>query len=286
MTYFSRPRFLALCSLGFVMFAALSFYSVQGAEPKEITNSLGMKLTLIPAGSFQMGSPNSEEDRDDDEGPRHRVQLKQSFYLGVYEVTQSEYEQLIGSNPSYYSSEGGGSEQVRGKDTSRFPVESVSWEDAIEFCKKLSAKEGHTYRLPTEAEWEYACRAGTTTPFHFGSRLNGDKANVKGTSPYGTEENGPYLKRPTTVVSYSPNAFGLYDMHGNVWEWCQDWYETYYYRKSPSTDPTGPSSGSSRVLRGGSWLDGAHFVRSAGRIRNSPDYRYHHVGFRLVRVSE
>ena len=253
--------------------------------PQEITNSIGMKLKLIPAGSFQMGSPESEENRDGDE-EQHQVRLSQPFYLGVYEVTQAEYEQFMGKNLSYFSSNGRGNDQVQGKKTRRFPVEQVSWNDAVEFCKKLSAKEGRTYRLPTEAEWEYACRAGTTTLFHFGSTLNGGKANVDGNFPYGTEEKGPYLKRTTTVGSYSLNAFGLYDMHGNVWEWCQDWYGKDYYDKSPTTDPTGPSSGSSRVLRGGSWGNHPSLARSANRARRTPFFRNINYGFRVVRVSE
>ena len=131
--------------------------------------------------------------------------------MGVYEVTQGEYEKVMGVNPSSFKT-------VSGQDTSRFPVEQVSWNDAVEFCQKLSAKDGVTYRLPTEAEWEYACRAGATTTFHFGGTLNGDKANVDGSNPYGTATKGPFLQRTTTGGSYPKNAFGLFDMHGNVWE--------------------------------------------------------------------
>jgi formylglycine-generating enzyme required for sulfatase activity len=156
----------------------------------------------------------------------------------------------MGTNPSDFKT-------VAGQDTSRFPVERVSWEEAVEFCRKLSAlsaeqSAGRVYRLPTEAEWEFACRAGTTTPFHFGSQLNGREANCDGNYPYGTTTKGTYLQRPTTVGSYAANGFGLFDMHGNVWEWCSDWYEVAI-RDSPVDDPTGPTSGSLRVNRGGGW---------------------------------
>ena len=256
-------------------------------EPaEEITNSIGMKLQLMPAGEFMMGSPASESKRGDDEGPQHRVQIIRPFYLGAYEVTQHEYEQVMGSNPSYFSSSDDSKERVTGLDTDRFPVERVSWNNAVEFCQKLSAREGKTYRLPTEAEWEYACRAGTTTPFHFGSVLNGKQANANGNYPYGTDRKGPYLHRTTQVGSYSPNVFGLYDMHGNVWEWCQDWYGEDYYQASPSSDPTGPTSGSSRILRGGSWRHSPVHVRSAYRSRYTPRSRGSSNGFRVVRELE
>ena len=153
----------------------------------------------------------------------------------------------------------------------------------MEFCRRLSAQEGVQYSLPTEAQWEYACRAGTTTPFHFGSQLNGMEANCDGNYPYGTGTKGPYLQHPTTVGSYGSNGFGLFDMHGNVWEWCQDWHEQNYYRNSPTEDPTGPQTGSVRVLRGGSWVDDGSYCRSASRYCNDPAYRRPDIGFRLVR---
>ncbi len=157
-----------------------------GGLLKEITSrATGMKLALIPAGTFTMGSPASEAERSTDEGPTHTVRISQPFYMGLDEVTQGEYESVMGTNPSGFSKTGMSSSKVSGMNTSRFPVEKVSWDDAAEFCQKLSVKDGVKYRLPTEAEWEYAARAGTTT-FHFGSTLNGDKANVDGNSPYGT----------------------------------------------------------------------------------------------------
>ena len=248
-----------------------------------ITNSIGMKLAFIPAGEFMMGSPESEADRGDNE-KQHRVRITRPFYMGVYEVTQEQYERVMGENPSYFSSTGRGKDEVAGRDTRNHPVETVSWDDAVEFCRKLSAQEGRTYRLPTDAEWEYACRAGTQTPFHFGSQLNGREANCDGNYPYGTQTKGPYLERTTEVGSYRPSAWGLYDMHGNVWEWCQDWYDSDYYANSPTDDPQGPSSGSNRVFRGGSWSYLARNCRSAIRYYLSPGLESTFLGFRLALV--
>jgi len=267
--------------------------------PVEITNGIGMKLALIPAGEFMMGTSKEEVDRlaklcpwikrelHKRECPPHRVRITKPFYLGVYEVAQAEYERVMGKNPSYFSATGDGKDEVSGMDASRFPVERVSWDDAVEFCRKLSElpeekTAGHVYRLPTEAEWEYACRAGTTTLFHFGSKLNGEEANCDGSLPLGTTIKGPALDRPTTVGSYQPNAFGLYDMHGNVWEWCQDWYDEEYYKESPPNDPQGPTTGSIRVGRGGSWNFTTWHCRSALRGNYSPEDRYISLGFRVA----
>jgi formylglycine-generating enzyme required for sulfatase activity len=248
-----------------------------------IVNSLKMKLALIPPGEFQMGSPADESSRQTDETP-HRVRITQPFFLGVYEVTQREWEELMGSQPSHFSRGGDGKAQVSGMDTSLFPVERVSWEEATEFCRKLSQREGKPYRLPTEAEWEYACRAGTTTAFHFGNVLNGENANMNGMDPNGTTTKGAYLARPAPVGSYGENAFGLYDMHGNVWEWCSDRYASDYYFTSAASGPapTGPSEGSYRVLRGGSWIIVAASCRSADRDGNVPSLRENNLGFRLA----
>lgn len=259
------------------------------AQPVEITNSVGMKLRLIPPGDFMMGSPESEPNRFFNEGPQRRTRITRPFYLGVYEVTQSQFERLMGSNPSAFSQAGHDSDRVSGQDTSRFPVEMVSWEEAVEFCRRLSAiseerAAGRVYRLPTEAEWEYACRAGTTTPFHFGSVLDGREANCDGRYPYGTSDPGPYLERPTTVGSYSENRFGLYDMHGNVWEWVSDWYAYDYYAQSASVDPAGPVSGADRVLRGGGWGMRPCICRSAARYRSPPERRVDSLGFRVALV--
>ena len=246
-----------------------------------ITNSIGMKLTLVPAGEFIMGSPDSEVGYSNGE-KLHRVRLTKPFYMGVYEVTQAEYQNVIGSNPSWFSRTSGGKDKVAGQDTSRFPVERVSLDDAQEFCRKLSQKEGKTYRLPTEAEWEYACCAGTTTPFNFGEQLNGTQADCNGSNPYGTSAKGPNLQRPCTVGQYQPNAFGLYDMHGNVWQWCQDWYDKDYYSEFLADNPKGPDSGTYRVIRGGSWDSLPGLCCAAYRFRDTPSGRSSLVGFRVV----
>jgi formylglycine-generating enzyme required for sulfatase activity len=232
----------------------------------EMTNGIGMKFRLIPPGRFLMGSPEDEERRSSDEH-QHEVTLTRAFYMGVYPVTQGEWARVMGSNPSEFKS-------VSGQDTSRFPVESVSWDDAQEFLGKLSASHGMSgvrYRLPTEAEWEYACRGGTTTPYSFGSTLRESDANY-----------ARKIGHPSVVGSYVANGFGLHDMHGNVWEWCQDWYDEDYYSSSPSEDPAGPSSGSSRVLRGGSWRLSAYDCRSARRYDGVPAVSYYDRGFRVL----
>jgi len=246
-----------------------------------------MKFTLIPAGEFMMGSPESEAGRGDDEH-QHRVVISMPFYMGVYEVTQIEYWQVMGRNPSHFCRLGKGRRKVRGLDTRRFPVETVYWEDATDFCRRLSElpgerQTGRVYRLPTEAEWEYACRAGTTTVFHFGNSLSSAQANMGGDRPYGSETKGVDLDRTTTVGSYKPNAWGLYDMHGNVWEFCQDRYSEDYYKNSPAYDPSGLASGRSRVARGGAWGYWGKNCRSAFRIGGPPP-RNQFGGFRVVLV--
>ncbi len=251
----------------------------RGAD--SFTNLLGMKLSLIPAGEFIMGSPDDEKGRAANE-VQHRVQIRKPFYLGVYAVTQAEYRQVMDRNPNWFAAGGGGGEKVVGMDTSQFPVEQVTWDDAVEFCSRLSQREGKTYRLPTEAEWEYACRAGTTTPFSFGSSCNGQEANCDGDYPYGTNETGPNLGRTTPVGSYRPNAWGLYDMHGNVRQWCSDWYGSGYYKDSAAADPQGLAIGVERVLRGGSWYYTPAYSRCSYRDELNPTYRGNDVGFRVV----
>jgi formylglycine-generating enzyme required for sulfatase activity len=254
-----------------------------------LTNGVGMKLTLIPAGRFKMGSPASEKERDTDEW-QHEVVLTNPFHMGVHEVTQGQYQKVMGQNPSFFGpSRGGGPDH---------PVEQVLWREAVQFCKSLSAlpeeqQAGRAYRLPTEVEWEYACRAGSTTVFHLGNGLSSQQANFDGRYPYGTAAVGPHLGRTTRVGSYPPNAFGLYDMHGNVQEWCTDWYDPDYYRNSPREDPKGPPRGVLHtgfeshyflVVRGGSWLDEGRGCRAAYRFRYMPTDRYRLVGFRVVCV--
>jgi formylglycine-generating enzyme required for sulfatase activity len=228
-----------------------------------ITNSIGMKFALIPAGEFLMGSPEGQGGSD--EQPQHKVKITKPFYLQTTEVTQAQWKAVMGDNPS--NSKGDG-----------LPVEQVSWEAAQKFIEKLSAKEGVKYRLPTEAEWEYACRAGSTTGFCFGDAQSelGEYAWYKMNSDGKTHPVG--MKKP--------NAWGLYDIHGNVWEWCQDWYDENYYKNSPADDPQGPGSGSYRVCRGGSWGGDSVFIRSAVRMKFPPYGICHYNGFRVARSRE
>jgi formylglycine-generating enzyme required for sulfatase activity/serine/threonine protein kinase len=248
----------------------------------EVTNAAGMKLVLLQPGAFQMGSPASEAGRLADEGPVHTVEITSRFYLGAYPVTQEQYRRVTGANPAHFRA-------APGCDTRHFPVENVSWEEAADFCARLSAlpeeqQRGRAYRLPTEAEWEYACRggAGESRPFSFGGSLGSADANFDGRHPYGSAPKGHFLQRPGAVGSYPPNAFGLYDMHGNVWEWCADWYSDRYYRHSPTRDPRGPDRGEARVLRGGSWQNYGRLLRSAHRDWVGPGYHGFAVGFRVV----
>ena len=235
---------------------------------KTLTNSIGMKFMLIPAGEFQMGSPANEEGREDWE-QQHRVRITHPFYLGAYEVTQEQFQQVMGNNPSDFKGV-------------NLPVEQVSRDDAVEFCRKLSQEEGKIYRLPTEAEWEYACRAGTKTAFAWGNSASSAQANINGNASYGDAAKGPSIEKTSSVGSYMPNAFGLYDMHGNVWEWCSDWYGSNYYPNSPADDPVGPGAGSGRVFRGGSWFDYPVYCRTASRSIGRPADRTNLVGFRVL----
>jgi formylglycine-generating enzyme required for sulfatase activity len=225
--------------------------------PKTQTNSIGMEFVLIPTGSFMMGS---DLYADSNETPQHRVTISQSFYLGKYEVTQAQWEAVMGNNPSEFKGQSN-------------PVENVSWNDAQTFIERLNRKEGtKKYRLPTEAEWEYAARAGTTTLFSFGD----DVDSLGQYAWYATIMSLP-------VGGKLPNPWGLYDMHGNVWEWVQDWYDESYYAKSPASDPRGPAVGSNRVLRGGGFAsDSAEPLRSAKRGSYSPEIRSVVSGFRIA----
>jgi formylglycine-generating enzyme required for sulfatase activity/outer membrane protein assembly factor BamB len=257
------------------------------SAPENLTNSIGMKLKLIPAGEFLMGSPDADPGARDDEKPRHRVCITRPFYLGVYEVTQEEYTRVMGTNPSFFSATGPGKSKVARLNTARFPAEQVRWPDAVEFCRRLSElpeekRHGRTYRLPTEAEWEYACRAGTTTAFHCGDSLSSSQANFNGLFPYGGARKGSFLARTSAVGSYPANAWGLHDMHGNVWEWCADYYDRDYYKHSPRDDPAGPATGSVRVIRGGEWYGDARDCRSAFRYADLPTGVFYVLGFRVA----
>jgi formylglycine-generating enzyme required for sulfatase activity len=239
-----------------------------------LKNSIGMEFVKIPAGSFMMGSPTSEKDRNEDEGPQRRVTINYEFYMGKYEVTQEEYEEVMGTNPSNF------------KNCPRCPIEQVSWDDAKSFIQKLNAKnDGYEYRLPSEAEWEYAARGGTTTPFGIGNgnSLSSEQANFDGDYPYGNAPQGKYLGKTTPVGSYQPNAFGLYDMHGNVWEWVEDiWKDNYSGLSVDGSANVSVGDSSLRVLRGGSWNFVGLLLRSAFRNRYAPATRYSNFGFRLV----
>jgi formylglycine-generating enzyme required for sulfatase activity len=250
------------------------------ASPPAAGPQDGKNLVRLEAGTFMMGSPGSESSRDRDE-VQHQAVVG-PFYMGKYEVTQAEYEAVIGSNPSYFKG-------------ANLPVEQVSWFDAVVYCNARSSKEGlapaytiqeeeiiwnHNadgYRLPTEAEWEYACRAGTGSAYHFGDNISPIQVNYDGTYPYNKGPVGIYRQKTTEVGTFPPNPWGLYDMHGNVYEWCWDQYKPY------SESGLNGSMLADAVLRGGSWFSEARFLRSANRVRAAHDARSYYIGFRVVR---
>ncbi len=249
---------------------------VRPAVP-EVVNSVGMRLALIPPGTFWMGSP--EQDVHPDECPRHEVEITRPFALGAFPVTQGQFERVMHANPSRFCPSGPGSQAVLGLDTAALPVDSVSYAEAVGFCEALSKlpgekEAGRTYRLPTEAEWEYACRAGSSTRWWFGDR----EADLKDHAWY--RDNSGGTTQP--VGQKRPNAWGLYDMHGNVAEFCHDWKDGCYYAASPRKDPKGPRRGSSRSLRGGSHSYGPEYCRTAYRDAIAPSGRNPVVGFRTL----
>jgi formylglycine-generating enzyme required for sulfatase activity len=260
---FDSPRFHRQLAQGLLLtLATLLPLSAFAQTDKTFTNSIGTEFILIPAGSFTMGADKNFEDAFDDETPQHRISISQSFYLGKYPVTQAEWVAVMGNNPSKF----------KGRSN---PVEQVSWNDVQTFIQRLNAKEGtKKYRLPTEAEWEYAARGGTKSTYSFG-----DDAGQLGQYAWYDGNSGSQLH---PVGQKKPNPWGLYDMYGNVMEWVNDWFDSNYYSRSPSTDPTGPSSGRTRVLRGGSWYFDAGLLRSAYRNHYSPDLRIECNGFRLA----
>jgi len=258
--------------------------------PVQKTVDLGggvkLRLVLIPAGEFLMGSPDTEEQREDNES-RHRVRITKPFYIGKYEVFQEQWERVRSPNRSQFNG-------------AMNPADNVSWHDCKAFLRKLNARvsgEG-TFALPTEAEWEYACRAGTATPFHTGETISTDQANYDGNVTYGSGRKGVYRKKTVRVGRFAPNAFALYGMHGNVLEWCEDRYAGDYYEHSPKDDPKGPrrgdfclvrdgawifpKGGECRVLRGGTWLLSPTHCRSASRGRGTPSCRFPAFGCRVI----
>ena len=241
---------------------------------EDLGNGITLDLVKIPGGRFQMGALAGKEGRSGAEGPQHSVTVPE-FWLGKYAVTQAQYQAVMGANLSRFTENG-----------ANRPVEKVSWQEAVAFCEKLSQQTGRTYRLPSEAEWEYACRAGTTTPFHFGATMTTDLANYNGNYTYGDGPKGMYLERTTEVGSFPPNAFGLYDMHGNVWEWCADhWHGNYDGAPIDGTAWLSSDESAMRLLRGGSWGSDPRFCRSANRSWLACVSQFGSFGFRLVCAS-
>jgi formylglycine-generating enzyme required for sulfatase activity len=232
-------------------------------HPEYRHEKTGAIFVRLPGGKFSMGSPESEDGRRDDEGPVHEVTLS-AFLIAKHQVTQAQWETVMGKNPSHFKQGGD------------YPVETVSWEDCQEFCRKTGL------RLPSEAQWEYACRAGTSTPFAFGVTVSPDQVNYDGNLPYGGAAKGVYRAKTTPVGSFKPNAFGLHDMHGNVFEWCEDVYDSDFYWKPEARgpNPVSPTGSVIRVFRGGCWINSAGFCRSAFRYWYDPLDRHTYLGVR------
>jgi formylglycine-generating enzyme required for sulfatase activity len=267
-----------------LVLGAMSVFAAFVSLPLFAQSAVPDGFVRIEGGTFTMGSPSTEVDRQDNEA-QHQVTVN-GFYMGKYEVTQAEYEAVMGTNPSSFKG-------------AKLPVERVSWFDAVEYCNKRSVKEGLSpayprngdsvtwnknatgYRLPTEAEWEYACRAGTTTPFSTGSNITTAQSNYEGNYPYNNNAKGTYREKTTEAGSFAANKWGLYDMHGNVWEWC--WDRSGDYSSGAQSNPDGAVSGFYRVVRGGSWRGGGQGLRSAFRGNDTPSHRFIDLGFRLVR---
>ncbi|MEH2060716.1 MAG: bifunctional serine/threonine-protein kinase/formylglycine-generating enzyme family protein [Nostoc sp.] len=239
---------------------------------EDLGNGVTLDMVQIPGGTFTMGSPEGEAERGKDESPQHQVKVP-GFFMGKYEITQAHYQAIMGTNPSYFKGD-------------KRPVEEVTWDEAVEFCQKLSQKTGKNYRLPSEAEWEYACRAGTTTPFYFGETITTDLVNYNGNNPYGSAPKGESRKETTNVGKFPPNSFGLYDMHGNIWEWCQDVYNDNYTGAPTDGSPWLSSKHNDiRLVRGGGWIFVAVICRSADRGQFTRGSSSYYVGFRVVAVA-
>jgi formylglycine-generating enzyme required for sulfatase activity len=274
-------------------------------------------MALIPAGTFTMGSPEMELDRDSFREPRRQIQMS-AFYMGAKELSVGEFRSFVEDTGYVTTAESDGGafdyDDATGgwifragvnwrnpnyRQSDDYPVVCVSWFDAVQYCNWLSAKEGlkpaytisgqtvnwdrsaDGYRLPTEAEWEYACRAGTTTPFFTGERISTGQANYNGNFPYNYGNRGLFRKASVQTGSFPPNAWGLYDMHGNVWEWCWDYYGLP--NTAPATDPAGPASGAHRINRGGGWASSAKLMRSAARSSDFPETAGNNMGFRVAK---
>jgi formylglycine-generating enzyme required for sulfatase activity len=251
--------------LGVVLLLALAPVS-RAQQPKTVVNDVGMKFAWIPPGEFIMGSPGKEKGRGDDEHHR-KVTISKGFFMGAHLVTQEQWKAVMGDNPSEFKGE------------KNLPVDNVSWHDCQAFLKKLTEKDKKPYRLPTEAEWEYACRAGTTTPFHCGDTLATDRANYNGNFLYGNGKKGLYREKTTSVAVFPANAWGLHDMHGNLWQWCNDWHAGYSAKDL--TDPQGPKTGKNRILRGGAWGSHPVYCRAANRNFADPAQRTEYYGVRV-----
>ncbi len=272
----NKMRFCNMASLVFISIILNSCQMVvtwtnapHGAE-KSVKLKDGVELDLIylEGGSFQIGSLSDEPDRWESEGPAHKLNID-GFWIGKYEVTQAQYEAVMGTNPSTFKH-------------AEKPVEGVSWYDAREFCRKLSQYTDLTFFLPTEAQWEYACRAGTTGPFAYGYCLDSLNAVYNGQFPYQSCQEGWRPRESCNVGTCMPNPWGLYDMHGNVWEWCQDWFDDTFYARSPKYNPAGANSGTERIRRGGSWSGRSCYCRSANRAHSVPTFTRNDLGFRVV----
>ncbi|MGR3279251.1 SUMF1/EgtB/PvdO family nonheme iron enzyme [Acaryochloris marina NIES-2412] len=235
---------------------------------QDLGNGTTLDMVAMPGGKFLMGSPSSELERQGNEGPQHEVTVA-AFYMGKYEVTQAQWEEIMGSNPSSFQG-------------ANRPVENISWDEAVRFCQELSQQSGKDYRLPSEAEWEYACRAGTNTPFSNGETITSELANYKSSLTYGSGPTGYYRQQSVEVGSFPPNAFGLYDMHGNVSELCQDTFQLYSTAPKDGSARVNTESNRNRIVRGGSWVHDPQICRSAVRFVISPDKGLTTNGFRLA----
>ncbi len=277
-------------TIGFVNLRGKLVLKLDGTRAGEERDDNGLKMKFVwcPPGRFRMGSPVGESERGDNEGPVE-VRLSRGFWLGQFEVTQGEWEKLMGTTIEAQALKGTYGQALAGVGA-RHPMYYVSHDEAVEFCRRLTDQErragrlplGWEYRLPTESQWEYGCRSGTTTATWFGDLLSSEQANFDGAYPYNGGSKGRNLAGTSAVGSYARNAWGLYDMHGNVWEWCQDWYDE---KLSGGEDPPGPSQATLRVFRGGGWDNDGRDCRSAFRGRSAPEDRSSDLGFRVARVS-